>query len=81
MVPWPSLQDAVEAVKVLGWTKGVFLLFFWIAHLWLYLQYHGRLKDRQREVDRLAQENHEYRDKFLKTVDEAQKFISRQRET
>jgi len=27
--------------------------------------YEGRLEDRQKEIDRLAQENHDYRDKFM----------------
>ena len=31
--------------------------------------YNGRLKDRQDEINRLAADNHEYRDRFLAMLD------------
>lgn len=31
--------------------------------------YNGRLQDRQEEINRLAADNHEYRDRFLAVID------------
>lgn len=58
-----------EAVKDFGWAGGTFLLFFWVAHYWLFRMYNGRLQDRQAEIDRLAADNREYRDRFLTVLD------------
>ena len=55
-------------VKVGIW-EGLFILFFFIAHKVLFSLYNERLEDRQREIDRLAKENHEYRNKFMKLVE------------
>ncbi len=63
---WNIIRDAVVA---LGWVKGSFTLFFWAAHYWIYTTYKGRLEDRQQEIDRLAADNHEYRDRFLAVLD------------
>jgi len=63
---WNIIKDAVVA---LGWAKGMFTLFFWVAHYALFKAYKGRLKDRQDEIDRLAKDNHEYRDRFLAVLD------------
>jgi hypothetical protein len=65
----PSWDTIREFINELGALKGVFVLFFFIAHGWIYGLYHGRIKDRQKEIDRLAKDNHEYRDRFMKLLD------------
>lgn len=52
-----------------GWTKGVFTIFFFLAHFWIWMLYKDRIKDRKEEIDRLAQDNKEYRDRFLAFID------------
>jgi hypothetical protein len=49
-----------------------------VAHGWLYRLYHGRLADRQKEINRIAGENREYREMFLKLL--AQKFTLESKE-
>jgi hypothetical protein len=56
-----------------GWAKGTLTVFFWAAHYAYYRSFKGRLNDRQSEIDRLAKDNHEYRDYFMKLLDEANK--------
>ena len=59
----------LEFIKELGWTKGVFAIFFFLAHWVIYSLYNGRLKDRQGEINRIAVENKEYRERFLNILD------------
>lgn len=63
---WTIVKDAVASF---GFVKGTFTLFFWVAQYWIYRLYSGRLKDRQREIDRIAKENREYRDRLLALMD------------
>jgi hypothetical protein len=63
---WETIKDAVTAF---GWVKGTFTLFFWIAHYWLYRLYSGRLADRQAQINMLAAENREYRERYLAILD------------
>lgn len=65
-----SAEDLLEFIKALGWTKGVFTVFFFIAHGYIFSLYRGRLSDRQKEIDRIAAENREYRERFLKLMDD-----------
>ena len=64
------MGDVFSFLKAFGITKGLFALFFIGAHYWLYRSNLGRLEDRQREIDRVAAENREYRDRFMKLIDE-----------
>ncbi|MDR9468882.1 hypothetical protein [Marinospirillum sp.] len=52
-----GLGGALFAVIVLGMHYAVFRLYL------------GRLNDRQKEIDRLAAENREYRERFLDLLD------------
>ena len=65
----PSWTHILSFIKALGWTKGVFSLFFFMSHAWIYFLYNGRLKDRQAEIERVTKENREYRERFLKVYD------------
>lgn len=56
-------------IVTFGWTKGILTIFFFLAHFWIFMQYNGRLKDRQREIDRIASDNREYRNRFLELLD------------
>jgi len=66
MPDWDTIKDFIIA---LGWTKGVFSLFFFIAHAWIFWLYRGRIKDKQEEIERVVAENREYRERFLKFYD------------
>ena len=52
-----------------GWTKGVFTIFFFLSHYWLYKSNERRVREKQNEIDRLAQDNREYRTVYLKQLD------------
>ena len=65
----PDFQTVKDFIVSLGWVKGTFALFFWVTQGWIYFLYRGRLKDRQKEIDRLAQDNREYRDRFVAMLD------------
>jgi hypothetical protein len=51
-----------------GIVDGLLVLFFIGAHIWIYRLYEERIRDRQKEIDRLAKDNHEYRDLFIKLI-------------
>jgi hypothetical protein len=63
------LQTVKELILSLGLVKGTFVVFFFVAHGWIFLLYNGRLKDRQKEIDRLATDNREYRVRFVTLMD------------
>lgn len=63
---WDTIKSFIEAF---GWAKGILTIFFFLAHFWIFRQYNGRLEDRQKEIDRLAEDNREYRDRFLELLD------------
>ena len=65
-LPWEEIRSFIQD---LGVVKGTFVVFFWLAHAALYGLYRGRLKDRQREIDRLAAENKDYRERFTALLD------------
>lgn len=65
----PSWGDIREIVKEFGLRDGIFLLFFFLAHGWIYSQYQGRLADRQKEIDRLAADVREYRNMIVGLFD------------
>ena len=63
------------AIQQLGLVKGTFVVFFWVMHYAVFKLYRGRLSDRQREIDRLAADNHEYRDRWLQLHDKQQGYV------
>lgn len=63
-------DNIVEMLRDLGWTKAVFTVFFFMAHGYIWSLYKGRLNDRQKEIDRLAADNREYRERLLKLMDD-----------
>jgi hypothetical protein len=65
----PSWEQVGGLIREFGWTKGVFTIFFFMAHAWIYKLYAGRLADRQKEIDRIAADNREYRERFLTLLD------------
>lgn len=66
-----ALQEFLLAI---GYTNGLFALFFIGAQVWIYREYQGRLADRQKEIERLAEENREYRERFLQILDKHHKL-------
>jgi len=73
----PDFGTIKSFISAFGWTKGVFTIFFFSAHAWIYRLYNGRLNDRQAEIERLAKDNHEYRERFLKLLDKHLGFNSK----
>lgn len=69
-----SWDTVLTFIQKLGWTKGVFTLFFFIAHYWVFKLYNGRLEDRQGEIDRLAEDNRAYRERYLAKLDDHFKY-------
>lgn len=63
------LQFLVNIFVEFGLLEGVFTAFFFGAHGVIYKLYQGRLIDRQNEIDRLAVDNREYRERFLSLID------------
>ncbi len=66
IIPWDTIKTFI---KNLGLVKGTFVVFFWIMHAMYFRAMRGRLEDRQKEIDRVAAENHEYRERFLAIID------------
>lgn len=65
-IGWETILTYIET---LGWAKGVFTIFFFLAHYWIFKSYKGRLDDRQKEIDRIALDNSEYRKRFMTLLD------------
>ncbi|WKD50341.1 hypothetical protein [Microbulbifer spongiae] len=76
-----TLKDILSFVQEMGLKNGLFVIFFIFAHYLLFWMYRGRLKDRQLEIDRLAADNREYRDRFLKLMDNAFSYSPPTRKT
>lgn len=76
-----SAEIMLEFIEALGWTKGVFTVFFFIAHGYIFILYRGRLSDRQKEIDRIAAENREYRERFLMLMDEKFSYSASQKKS
>ncbi len=74
---WNVVRDFIQNF---GWAEGMFAIFFFLAHAWIWRLYVGRLNDRQKEIDRLAHDNSEYRKMFLKMVGEKFRFKENQKE-
>mgnify|MGYP001061996513 CR=1 FL=1 len=63
------LTEITNALSTLGYMEGLFALFFFMMHGWVFFLYHGRISDRQKEINRLAKENRDYRERFTKLLD------------
>ena len=63
---WETIKDFIT---LFGWVKGIFAIFFFLAHFWVWRLYSGRLADRQKEIERLADDNRQYRERFLALID------------
>lgn len=59
-----------DTLNAFGLNKGLFILFFLGMHVWVYVLYKGRLDDRQKEIDRMAEENRNFREFFMKKLGE-----------
>jgi len=61
--------NIVESIKSIGLAKTLFAFIVLSCHFYIFRLYNARLKDRQKEIDRLAEDNREYRDRFMKLLD------------
>ena len=59
-----------DILNAFGLNKGLFIIFFLGMHVWVYVLYKGRLDDRQKEIDRMAEENRNFREFFMKKLGE-----------
>ena len=62
---WETIKEYIEAF---GWVKGVFTIYFFGAQVLIYKLYSDRIKDRKEEIDRIAGDNREYRELFMKLL-------------
>lgn len=62
--------NITDLLREFGLTRGLFVCFFFIAHFWIFVLYSSRVKDRKEEIERLAKDNHLYRDRFLALLDD-----------
>lgn len=61
--------DFTSLVNTVGLSNTLFSLIILSCHFYIFRMYNDRLKDRQDEINRLAEENRQYRDRFLKIID------------
>lgn len=57
----------------LSFTEGALLILLILGGFWLYKSQQSRLDERQRELDRLAADNRDYRDRFERLHDRLEK--------
>lgn len=63
------LSTFTEFFNNLSVTEGVLIILVVLFYRGTIKSYHRQLDDRQKEIDRLALDNREYRDKFAQFVD------------
>ena len=71
-IGWDTI---VKFIKDFGLKDGIFIISFFGLHGWIFIQYRGRLKDRQKEIDRIARDNQLYRDKFIELLDKKYEYV------
>ncbi|MCH7772764.1 MAG: hypothetical protein IIA49_17410 [Bacteroidetes bacterium] len=59
----------LKAWDQIGFLNTLFFLFFWVAHYYYYRGHKQLIKQMQNEIDRIAKENREYRDRFMDFLD------------
>jgi len=64
-----DISAFTDLAKQIGWIPAMVTVVFFRAQYWIYKLYEGRLSDRQDQIDKLAAENHEYRDRFTTLMD------------
>lgn len=74
-MPTIDWKTILEFIQAFGWVKGVFAIFFFLMHSLYFMAMYGRLKDRQVEIDRIATENKQYRERFLAFIDKKLEYI------
>lgn len=62
-------SNLISLIETIGLPNAIFATVVLSCHFFIFGLYNSRLKDRQNEIDRLAEENREYRDRFLKLLD------------
>lgn len=62
-------NKTLQLIGAIGPTDAALFILVVALYLSFHFQVKGRLKDRQKEIDRLAGDNHLYRDRFLSLID------------
>lgn len=65
----PSI-DIIELIKNIGLYKTLFSIILLSCHFFIFKLYNRNLKDKQNEIDRMAEDNRLYRDRFMKLLDD-----------
>jgi hypothetical protein len=68
---WDSV---IDILKTFGLTRGLFTIFFLTLWYYYHRAHQNRLSDKDEEIKRLAKDNHEYRERFMKLLDEKYKI-------
>ncbi len=64
----PDWDIIIAILSDFGIRDGLFVIFFIVFHYWIWKLYINRLSDRQNEINRIAEENREYRETFMALV-------------
>ena len=72
-----KFADFSEFFAKLTFTEGALLILLLLGGLWLYRSHARELRDRQSELDRLAADNHDYRDRFERMHDKIELLTER----
>ena len=71
------LNSFAEFFAKLTFTEGVLVFLIFFGGLWIYKSHNRQLDDRQKELDRLAKDNHRYRDRFEQMQDRIERLNDR----
>jgi len=64
------LDTILNFIQKVGTLEGLLTIIVLWLHRWLFKMYNERLKDRQKEIDRMAKDIHTWRDDFWKMVNQ-----------
>ncbi len=59
----------VEFISGLSFIEGLLVILILLGGWWIYKIHQRQLDDRQREINRLAKENREYRERFTRILE------------
>jgi len=72
-------ESFLEFMKQLGWAKGGLSFIVLLIHFWIFYMYRTNMRDKQRQIDALAADNREFRDRFLSIIDNQHGFTPKKK--
>lgn len=76
-MPEKLLENGIKLLQEFGMARGLFAAFFFGAHYWVYHLYNKRVDDAKEQIKRIAEENREYRERFLRMLDNKHGYESK----